>query len=82
MSIKVGAIEMREIAEMVNYLIHEEKGRKKNEVGFALLTFDVNTDKGMVNYVGNCQRPDMIKAMKEFIERNETEPEFPTITEN
>lgn len=82
MSIKVGAIEMRELAEMVSYLIHEEKGRKKNEVGFALLTFDVGTNKGMVNYVCNCERPDMIKALKEFIHRNENEPDFPTITEN
>ncbi|WP_179022025.1 hypothetical protein [Winogradskyella forsetii] len=82
MSIQVGSIEMRELADFVSYLIHEEKGRKKNSVGFALLTFDVNTDKGMTNYVCNCERKDMIKALKEFIHRNETEAEFPIPNEN
>lgn len=82
MSIKVGAIEMRELAEMVNYLIHDDKGRQKNEVGFALLTFDVKTNQGMVNYVSNCDRSDMVKALKEFIHRNETSVPFPTPEEN
>lgn len=73
---------MRDLADIISYLIHEEKGRSKNEVGFALLTFDVKTNKGMVNYVCNCEREDMIIALKEFIHRNETQPEFPTLGEN
>ncbi|MGG5486280.1 hypothetical protein [Gaetbulibacter sp. PBL-D1] len=82
MSIQVGALEMQELAQMLSYLIHEEKGRAKNTVGFALLTFDVNTNNGMVNYVCNCEREDMIKALKEFIQRNESQPPFQTPGEN
>lgn len=81
MSVKVGAQEMRELADMVSYMLHQEKNRTKNEIGFAVLTFDVGK-KGMVNYVSNCQREDMIKALKEFIERNEQSPPFNTPEEN
>ena len=82
MSIQVGAQEMRDIAEFVSYLLHEDKGRIKNEIGFCILTFDVKTDRGMANYVSNCQREDMIKALKEFIDRNETQRPFDTPSEN
>lgn len=80
MSIKVGAQEMRDLAKLVSCALHEEKGRKPLEVGFAILTFDWNG--GMTNYVANAQREDMIKAMKEFIYRNESEQEFKTPEEN
>lgn len=80
MSIKVGGQEMRDLAGLVSFALHEEKGRKPLEIGFAVLTFDLNG--GMTNYISNCQRDDMIKALKEFIYRNENEPEFKTIEEN
>lgn len=82
MSIKVSANEMRELADLLNFAIHDDKGRKKNEIGFALLTFDVGTENGMFNYICNCQRSDMIRALKEFIHKNETHPPFPTPEEN
>lgn len=81
MSIKVGAQEMRELAQKVSSILHEQKGRKKGEIGFAILTFDLNA-KGMVNYISNGERKDMIVALKEFISRQENEPEFPTPEEN
>lgn len=80
MSIKVGAKEMRDLADLVNYALHDEKGREPQEIGFSILTFDLNG--GMINYISNCQREDMIEALKEFIRRNETQPQFPTPEEN
>jgi len=82
MSIQVGAKEMRDLSEIVSYLIYEDKGRLKNEIGFAILTFDLKTNNGMINYICNCEREDMIKALKEFIHKCEAHPEFPTPEEN
>lgn len=36
--------------------------------GFVLLMFDRH-DPGRVNYVSNCDRGDVLKAMQEFIDR-------------
>lgn len=35
--------------------------------GFCLLVFDKNSSDGRMNYICNCERSDMITAMKEFI---------------
>ena len=34
--------------------------------GFALFVFDFN-EKGHISYMSNAQRPDMLRALKEFI---------------
>lgn len=81
MSIKVGAQEMRDLAGLVSFALHDEKNRENNEIGFAVLTFDTGTG-GMVNYISNCKREDMIKALKEFIHRNEANSGFQTPEEN
>lgn len=40
--------------------------------GFALLMFGLEGDeKGRMNYLSNCNREDMLTAMKEFIARAE-----------
>lgn len=39
--------------------------------GFALLVFDKNTSDGRMNYICNCDRNDMVTAMKEFIANHE-----------
>lgn len=39
-------------------------------VGFALLVYDFG-EKGNLGYVSNGKREDMLKAMREFIEKNE-----------
>jgi hypothetical protein len=41
-----------------------------NGFGFAILMFNFGEGGGMF-YVSNAQRKDMIKAMKEFVEREE-----------
>lgn len=38
-------------------------------VGFSLFIFDIG-EGGNMFYISNADRQDMIKAMKEFIERN------------
>lgn len=57
----------------------EEVLRKVGEVikkmtppgwGFTVLLFDVNTTKGSMFYLSSVRREDMVKAMKEFIEKN------------
>jgi hypothetical protein len=39
--------------------------------GFCLLVFDKNTSDGRMNYICNCDREDMVTAMKEFIANHE-----------
>lgn len=38
--------------------------------GFFLMIFEFNTE-GRANYISNAERADVIKAMKEFMERTE-----------
>lgn len=54
---------MRELAKLLdNYF---------KPMGFALLVFPLGDAKdGRMNYISNAQRPDMVKAMEEFIEKN------------
>ena len=40
-------------------------------LGFALLVFPLGENDGRMNYICNCEREDMLTAMKEFIARNE-----------
>lgn len=42
-----------------------------NTTGFVLLTFPTNTPKPLVNYTSNCNREDVIKALREFLTRME-----------
>jgi hypothetical protein len=45
---------------------------RPKKYGFALLVFEFGkTDNGMVDYVSNAERNDMITAMKEWVARAE-----------
>lgn len=55
---------MQEIAKDI-----EKKLGKK--YGFTLLIYEHNTDTGRMNYVSNSKREDVVKTMKEFIEKTE-----------
>lgn len=46
-------------------------------LGFALLIFEVNKP-GMSNYISNCEREDMIKALEETVARLKGKTDFPT----
>ncbi len=37
--------------------------------GFALITFTMNTppEQGRTSYISNCQRPDMVKALRALL---------------
>ena len=35
--------------------------------GFALLVFEMDTDKGYMNYISSAQRDDMLAALKELV---------------
>ena len=41
--------------------------------GFVLMVFETNTSEGRLDYISDCQREDVIKAMKEFIAKTERE---------
>lgn len=41
--------------------------------GFCLLVFDKNSSAGRMNYICNCNRDDMVTAMKEFIANYEAD---------
>jgi hypothetical protein len=39
--------------------------------GFIIFAFDVETDKGRMEYISNCDRRDCVEALKEWIEKTE-----------
>lgn len=41
-------------------------------MGFALLMFEFGPD-GRMNYISNARRADMLRALKEFVGKNEAE---------
>lgn len=50
--------------------------------GFALLVFPLGENDGRMNYVCNCERGDMLTAMREFIAHNEGRAHHaPTVTQ-
>lgn len=49
-------------------LIASKLGKK---YGFFLMVYEHNSNSGRSNYVSNSNREDVIKAMKEFIEKTE-----------
>lgn len=66
---QIGGAEMRELATKVKQQIPG--------LGFALIVFEVNKP-GMSNYISNCQREDMIKALEETVLRLKGKTDFPT----
>lgn len=69
MAKQIGGQEMRDLADKVK--------KEIPGLGFAILVFELNKP-GISNYISNAQRPDMIKAMKETIERLEKGQDFTT----
>jgi hypothetical protein len=64
--------EMRHYFNLVGQTIESilpEDARK-----FMLVVFD---DPGLSQYVGNCERPDIIKAMRETADRLEAKEDIP-----
>ena len=58
---------MNDIARVLDGAINEAGCAKK--FGFALMVFDFDGG-GYMNYVSNAERKSMLKAMQEFIDRN------------
>ena len=64
---------MQGLARTVDALM---KGATDQRLGFALLVFDLDGQKGSrTNYVGNCDRADMLAALKEVVARWEGQPQ-------
>lgn len=57
----------RDIGKIIGAAIEDSGGG----YGFALFMFSYGSDSEMT-WISNAQRPDMIKALKEFIERSES----------
>jgi len=74
MSYKIGAQEMRNIAEMIVQRIDDKS------VGFVLLTFDFG-EGGLTNYISNAKRKDIVKYFEELLAKWDTD-ERPTFEEN
>lgn len=61
------------LAGYVDVLLNGNRGRT---VGFALVFFPLGEpDRTLVNYVGNCERADMLVMLKEIVARWEGQPE-------
>lgn len=65
---------MRELARILDAYLN---GNGPTKLGFALLVFEIRKP-GIANYIGNCQREDMLKALKETVARWEAGQDFPT----
>lgn len=61
---------MHRLAVLLNGILNEDISHP--DIGFVLLVFDTNGQQGSrTNYVSNCQRQDMIAALKEVTTRFE-----------
>lgn len=67
MSIKVGQIEMQRLSEVVNYMLHDDKKRKKQTVGFVIITFDFGDVNSMINYASNAERESMLDSLEKLV---------------
>lgn len=62
--------QMNAIASVLDEVLNSKQRPPK--VGFALLCFNLEVDAdSRTNYICNCERKDMLNAMKEFIARAE-----------
>jgi hypothetical protein len=59
------AKEMKHVAKAIEHQLPEG-------FGFALFVFDFSP-KGYISYMSNAQRPDMLRALKEFIANAEAD---------
>lgn len=67
--------EMRMMARMISKVMPG--------LGFALITFELGENKNyLTNYISNGQREDMIKALKELLERWEAGTDYMTPNNN
>ena len=64
--------QMNALAGALQEVFNGKKKVSESTVGFALLVFDMDAAPGArANYICNCERKDMLNAMKEFIARAE-----------
>jgi hypothetical protein len=69
------ALTLEEMAEQMRVAVKAAEAQLPAGVGVALLVFDMQGPIGSrANYISNCQRDDMIAAMKEMIARWEGQP--------
>ena len=65
---------MQSMAKMLDAVLNADPGRK--DYGFVLLVFNEEGQAGSrTNYVSNCDRKDIIAALKEITGRFEGQPE-------
>lgn len=63
---------MNDIGRRIGHALHEHTAHTTERYGFALLMFGLSGDEACrMNYICNCNREDMLAALKEFIARNE-----------
>lgn len=64
---------MQAIAQVLDGVLN--KDITDNQIGFVLLTFQKDGETGSrTNYVSNCQREDILAALKEVVGRFEGQP--------
>ena len=64
---------MQSMASALDEVLNEKGKTKKN--GFVLLVFPFEGPQGQrTNYVSNCQRQDIVVALKEILARFEGQP--------
>lgn len=63
--------ELNWIAALLDEFFNRERepGEPK-KIGFCLMIFEMDAPGPRVNYISNAQRPAMIEALKQFIERD------------
>jgi len=72
-------IDLEPMARALDGLIEE---LYKKRMGFALVVFEFNTDKGVADYISNAQREDMIKVLREKADILEAGLDIPKIIGN
>lgn len=59
------------LCETFNPGLHPKRDKGKMKFGFALLVFEFKNKDGLMNYISNADRVDMIQALRNFIRQNQ-----------
>jgi len=70
---------MRALGQALDSTLNGDRKDSKKKYGFCLLVFNFGdvSNKSRMNYISNSNRPDMIKALEEFINNNRVQRNKP-----
>jgi len=67
---------MNALAHAIDKMFNGDMKGKDRKIGFILMVFNFDDNKGRTNYISNADRKDVVTMLKEQIARFEGQPEM------